>query len=62
MAKNKKLVCFDCKKALALDEHFMLALERPYRNLFFHKKCFKKVEAEVGWDGLPEYITQLLSK
>lgn len=62
MAKQSNQICPECKKEVTSKEYFMVALERPYMNLFFHKDCFKKAEGKVGWEGLSGYISQLLAK
>jgi hypothetical protein len=43
LLKNRK--CFDCKKELKeFGGVFMLGLDRPYVNLWFHRACLDKVD------------------
>lgn len=43
MFENKK--CFVCKKKLnSFEGVFMLGLDRPYVNLWFHKVCFNEID------------------
>ena len=35
--------CFKCKKIIK-ENPFMYAIDIPYINLWFHKKCYKQVE------------------
>ena len=48
-SRNKKR-CFHCEvngknnvKIIGID-YKMVAIERPYINLFFHKKCYENIE------------------
>jgi hypothetical protein len=48
MVKGKK--CFVCEKDL--DEFggvFMLGLDRPYVNLWFHRVCFDEIDDLLGY-------------
>lgn len=46
MLKNKK--CFMCEKDLKeFGGVFMLGLDRPYVNLWFHRACFDSVESNL---------------
>ena len=41
------MICFHCKKEIE-QERMMIALDRPYLNLFFHRECYNLyVEADV---------------
>ena len=42
--------CFKCGKKIKEDNRFMLGLDKPYVNLWFHKACFDKI------DNLMEYL------
>lgn len=37
-------VCPMCLDVVSIDDYYMVALEKPYLNLFFHRDCLKKVE------------------
>ena len=53
MKRKKKSgrVCVYCetkrKRKLNSDNWFMLGIERPYKNIWFHKECYKKVESNL---------------
>ena len=38
-----KRKCFKCEEEI-LDAYFMLAIDRPYYNLFFHLGCYREIE------------------
>jgi hypothetical protein len=45
-------MCFKCEKEIKVDERvFMLALDKPYVNLWFHAKCYIEIE-----DTTEEYL------
>jgi len=56
--KRQRIVCFECEKEIEpLQEYRIVALDKPYTNLFFHRECLQKVLEEVGeWDNLVSYI------
>lgn len=39
----KELVCLYCSKEIIKEDYSMVAVEKPYCNLFFHSDCIKKV-------------------
>lgn len=42
MRKNR---CPYCGKPIFLaDDYYMYGIDIPYRNIFFHKECFKKIQ------------------
>lgn len=42
------LICFDCDKEIEPEQDkFMLALEKPYTNLWFHKSCYNAIKSEI---------------
>lgn len=42
------LICFECKCEIATGTlKFMLPLEKPYTNLWFHRDCYNKVKGEI---------------
>ncbi len=50
--------CFHCEKELKEDETvFMYAIDRPYVNLWFHPRCFAKIE-----DNLLDYFSSNYNK
>jgi hypothetical protein len=55
---NQNETCFECEKEIEpLQEYRIVALDKPYKNLFFHKKCLTEVLDKVGeWDNLVLYI------
>lgn len=52
------MICFECEKEINLeDKKMMLAIEVPYRNLWFHKDCYNTIkEREII------YLTQNAEK
>ena len=42
--------CFKCEKEIE-KEQFMYGIDRPYVNLWFHRKCFEEIE-----DTMKEYL------
>ena len=39
--------CFYCQKDIEIaSKKFMLAIERPYKNLWFHKDCYTLIKSE----------------
>jgi len=55
--KTKKKECIYCKatrKRAISDSFTMLGLDRPYINLWIHKKCLEK----VGWDNLSSFLQE----
>ncbi len=48
------MICIVCRKELRLeDDKFMLALDRPYLNLWVHKSCWNQIK-----DNLKDFFTQ----
>jgi hypothetical protein len=50
------LICFHCGKGISMknNEHYMVALDTPYTNLFFCKPdCWEQVNGD-----LIQYLTQ----
>lgn len=42
------LNCFHCHLIIGADQSkFMLALEKPYMNLWFHRPCYDSVRGEI---------------
>ena len=58
--------CFHCEKDMdeKKDDVFMFPLERPYYNLFFHKKdCYNRIKnmesyLQENYDKIFEYIKE----
>lgn len=47
-----ELICFKCdKKILVADSRFMVAIEKPYGNLWFHRSCYNEIK-----DNLEQYL------
>lgn len=44
--KRECLHCKTKKRKLKSDTWFMVAIDRPYANLWFHRKCYKRYSQE----------------
>lgn len=51
-------VCFDCDEEMT-EGYKMVALDKPYINLFFHKSCLARIESE---EELIDYLTKKVDK
>lgn len=58
-------ICFYCEKPIKeKDPMFMYAVDMPYMNLWFHKKCYDIIEDTTGeyilsnYDKLNEFIKE----
>lgn len=56
------LSCVECQKEVVPSTPYkMVALEKPYINLFFHRDCYNSVLLEIeGWENLPVYLARNL--
>lgn len=53
------MMCAECLKDIGGTDYFMVAVEIPYSNVFFHKECYNKLLGEVvDWDGLRVYLAE----
>jgi len=53
----KTKYCFHCDKEIFPDEmKFMLGIDIPYINLFFHRSCYKSI------DNIQDYILERVDK
>lgn len=60
MKKEKYCIC-GCGTKLNSKNYMMIALEKPYDNLFFFNDCYERILKEVGgWDGLESYLAKNL--
>jgi hypothetical protein len=59
MTENKR-ECVYCGKDCEADDYQMVAMERPYKNLFIHPVCMKELEKEYGEypTGMVLYLTK----
>lgn len=62
-------ICFDCEKAIKEEDPiFMYAVDIPYVNLWFHKKCYTKLEPLTedyllsNYDKLNQFVADLHKK
>jgi hypothetical protein len=62
-------ICFKCERAIKeKDPMFMYAIDIPYVNLWFHKKCFEEIENTTeeyllsNYDKLNDFILELHKK
>ena len=54
--------CTKCGKPCKYPNYKMIAIEKPYRNLFFHISCLEEIEKEFGMypEGMALYLTKNL--
>lgn len=58
MMMNKCPVCN--QEILYTERPFMIGLEKPYMNIFFHKECYNQVEGNMT-EFLDENIDNILA-
>lgn len=56
-------ICVHCEEEIN-GSYKMQALDRPYRNLFFHPDCYNAIVTEYGTgvEGMLQYLTQTYEK
>ena len=56
-------ICIHCEKEIEGD-YKLIALDKPYKNLFLHPECKHAVHKEFGTgsDGMLIYLTQTYEK
>lgn len=56
------MICSKCLENIEGIEYFMVAVETPYRNVFFHKECYNELLKEVeDWEGVRLYLAENLN-
>ena len=55
---SKMQTCLMCNEELLFNDRFMLAVDRPYLNLWIHKECFKTHTYKDFIKKISEYIVK----
>lgn len=55
-------MCLKCEKEIIKGEEFMIAVDRPYMNLWLHRKCFKTSDFSELVEKIREYLIRIDTK